>query len=54
MQPVDGVVVRTTGHRVIIRVTKRTGEQVERAVRPEALRPRREARGDEAMRGAGE
>jgi hypothetical protein len=42
VQPVDGVVVRTTSVRVVIRVTTRTGEQVERAVRPEALRMRRE------------
>jgi hypothetical protein len=40
--PVDGVVVRTTRGRVIVRVQTRTGEQVERAVRPESLRMRRE------------
>jgi hypothetical protein len=40
--PVDGVVVRTTSTRVIVRVQTRTGEQVERAVRPESLRMRRE------------
>jgi hypothetical protein len=44
--PVDGVVVRTTRGRVIVRVQTRTGEQVERAVRPESLRMRREQEGE--------
>lgn len=43
--PVDGTVVRRTSVRVIIRVTTRTGQQVERAVRPESLRLRREQQG---------
>lgn len=40
--PVDGTVVRVTGRRVVIRVPLRNGTRVERRVRPEHLRPRKE------------
>ena len=40
--PVDGTVVRAAGQHVVIRVPLRTGELVERRVRPENLRQREE------------
>lgn len=41
--PVDGHIVRTAGQHVIVRVPLKNGRLVERRVRPENLRPRKEA-----------
>jgi hypothetical protein len=40
--PVDGTVVHVAGRYIVIRVPLRSGELVERRVRPENLRPRTE------------